>query len=638
MDNVAQDIKDCFKRAKQHLKKAAQNWETNKKLMMGIGPSPQVRKENRYAYAYGLFRSLVSQVMVQTPEVYFEGITEAGRIAAKFMTDATNYDFKIGNLRSKIVRAMWQNFPYGFGLIAEDMINTKQPVDKQNALITAQKFFFRLVPTRDCLFDPDGFEIGLDDHRYIFLAYYMSVANLKSLAKSKLNPDGYFDLDNIEAFPTANQGSISLDRDKFFKDERTDFTQMTPEEYHQLKLWIMYDRMKEKCYHILDFNERHVKTEDWPAKIKIQGTLQFPVKMIALNADSDNFYPTPEIELIRSQIVNLMRLNDIWVTDMTTKLRKYAGLAPYMTKDKLSKFVDQTQPNSVLILGEDQSLTANANVMKVDSAGDAIFKLPDITPDPMLPMAIAEVQREIAQISALMPAGAPTGGPAPRSAKEAQRQNDMIQRMNMIRLSPLEQSVSDMAVYHMMLVKSQGGDLIKRYYRVSDAAAGLEMWQQYVPSQIPNEEDIFCDVYTGSSMPKNLDAKREQTLKEMSIMAPILEKNGFSLMPLLYKWADIFQIRNFDQLVKNQKGRAMEALAALVMAGQKGKQMNPGVLINTTKGLIDAVLSPAEQQAVLQALQNAQEGVRPASEGGGANAPKPAGMNADMKAPQDLGA
>lgn len=106
-------------------------------------------------------------------------------------------------------------------------------------------------------------------------------------------------------------------------------------------------------------------------------------------------------------------------------------------------------------------------------------------------------------------------------------------------------------------------------------------------------------------------------------MGPMLQKEGLPITPLIYRYAEVNQVRDIDELFRNAKGAARLALAALVKAGQMGKDAPPELLLKPMMDLIGANLSQMEQQMVIEAIRNPQKGLG----GGGENAgsPMPAG-------------
>jgi hypothetical protein len=207
------EAKILLKRSMDHQKRFSTGWSANRKLMYGKSAKDgSLIGQNGIAEAFGLFRSLVSNILVSSPEVFFETTKEDLRQVSLFLGDAVSWDFKIGRLHDRMIKALWQNFPYGFGAIAEDM-ETKFLGEGDDRFIGDQRFFWKNIPARDIGFDPDGFQIDLDDHRIIWLAYYRSVGDLKRAKKGK--DKQYFNLENVEEFPAANPMSMP-DRDRYF--------------------------------------------------------------------------------------------------------------------------------------------------------------------------------------------------------------------------------------------------------------------------------------------------------------------------------------------------------------------------------------------------------------------------------------
>jgi hypothetical protein len=603
-----------LRRAMAHLKKNSMSWKTNKKLMYGA--TEYGTGYNGIAHAYGLFRSLVTSILVAAPRPYFENTASPGHPLAMLLGDACWFDFKIGRLKDRLIKSLWQNFPYGLGYIAEQMETNKVPTvdgkDKPDGeqMITSQRYYWKNIPPRDVAHDPDGFQIDLDDHQYCCIAYYKTIAEI-------LADKTYFNLDKIEEFPRANE-TTETGKSKYFSYGQADKEAAENPEFHQIKIWRIYDRVSETVRDFADHDKRLMRNQPWPMPVEIQGILQFPIRILAMNTETDDFYPTPEVDLIKPQLRSLIRMNDIMMTDLTTKLRKYIGLAPYVDQAKMEKLIAMNQPNSFVITSNEDVLHLKSDMPKVDSASDVVHRMPDIQVDPQLFSGMAEVRTQIQQITAY--GAAERGGlPAIRSAKEASRVAEAAQKSMLGRQGTMEDLTRDVAMYHVLLLKNSSSEFSEdRYVRISDRAGALVEWKKFNPSEIPNEQDLFCDIYIGSSTPMTLDSKKAMMNQEIGVLGPLLQKEGLPITPLIYRWAEVNQVRDIDELFRNAKGAARTALGALVKAGQLGEQAPPELLLKPLLDLIDATLSPMEKQMVIAALTGKG---KPGGGGGGGSLP-----------------
>lgn len=607
---IEKEIKACFARAKKRLEDASKQWDFDKRLMMGqLGPN-----NTGIAEPYGLFRSLTSNILVSSPEVYFEGKKPEQSQIAAFLGDAINYDFEIGRFQGALKRAVWRTFPYGIGYVAEN-VETRHEYDEKGKRvgIKSQTINWINPPTRDVLVDADGFRHDLFDHRYTFMAYYKTVKELED----ECDVDGkpfYRNLGEIEKIPSSNEGSKTNDTRSgqvLGNGARGQGPQTKNPKYNQLKLWKMYDRIGDKgdpmVYHFLDFDKRLVAEEEWPVPVEIQGKVQFPVRAFVQNEEAEDFYPPSEISLIRPQLINKIKLYGEAIDVLTNKLNVIVGLSPYVDDKKMGAMLKAGKRPRYLITSNIDVLAQGANAPKVDSAADTLERLQD----PILDPTVLQMMNVIdLQIQNIMGYGFPSRGglPAIRSAKEAARVADSMSRSLLDRQTVIEKFTRDAALYHAMLLKEITPEDEKRYFRVTDKLSAVQTWLSYNPTDIPNESDIFCSVYAGSSTPQNLDAKKAQWNSNMQVMWPLLEKMGYSPAPLLFKWAEINGIKNPDQFMKNQKGAAQELLAAIIKTGIDGPSpQSTQTLIKAQMTAIDAVLGPGEKQAVYQAMEKAQQ-------------------------------
>ena len=614
---VQKEVREALKRAEAHQKKNCGDWDSLRDLMMGETRKPQA---SAIAEGWGIFRTLASNILVSVPEAYFEAKQERYTQVAGLLTDSVNYDFMIGKLYSRMLKGLWQTFPYGYGVIAEQL-ETDFDYDAEGDVmgIKRQRFFWKNIPPRDNLFDPDGFDIELDDHRFTFLAHYKTPDELRKMRDNKGEPI-YFNLDDIEKLPRANEVMKTSRPEALAMMGGPD--QSPPpvgSDFYQIKVWQMYDRVNEKVREITDAGKKLISDRDWPLPIKIQGVLQYPQQLVALDTETDLFYPPPLVRQIRSQLKNLITLNDQWMEDVTVKIRKYIGLSPYVDDKKMGRLLDPKRPNSFIIASNVDMAALQAGANKVDSAKDVVSKVEDVTPNQTTVQAIQECRQQIQNIIGFGTMGAKTGA-QPRSAKDAARLAEANQKAMQSYQTSLETFTRKLAMYHVLLMKaaaSPNPEIASRYIPVTDKASAMKTWMKLNPNDIPDESDLFCDIYVGTSAPRTLDTKRAQFMQEFQVMAPALKEMGASPMPLLQRYAEVFQIRNFDQLFKNPRGKAMELLALIAKAAQSGQKISPEALLMAQKALIDANLSPAEQQAVVAAVT--QPG-----QGSGQQAPPPA--------------
>jgi hypothetical protein len=606
---IQKEIKACFSRAKKRLEDASKQWEFDKKLMMGmLGPN-----NTGIAEPYGLFRSLTSNILVSSPEVYFEGKKPEQSEIARFLGDAVNYDFEIGKYQGALKRAVWRTFPYGIGYVAENVETKHEYENGKRVGIKSQTFNWINPPTRDVMVDADGFRHDLFDHRYIFMAYYKTVEELENEEDGEGKPF-YRNLQDLDKIPSSNEGTRTADsraNQVLGNGARNQGPQSKNPKFNQLKCWKMYDRVGDKgepmVYHFLDFDKRLICEEEWPVPVEIQGKCQFPVRAFVQNEEAEDFYPPSEISLIRPQIINKIKLNGELIDVLTNKLNVIAGLSPYIDDKKLGAMLKGGKRPRYIITSNIDVLAQGANAPKIDSAADALSRLQD----PMLDPAIIQAMNLIdLQIQNIMGYGFPSRGglPAIRSAKEAARVADSMSRSLLDRQTIIEKFTRDCALYHALLLKEVTPTDEKRYFRVTDKMSAVQTWLDYNPNEIPDESDIFCDVYAGSSTPQNLDAKKAQWNSNMQVMWPLLEKMGYSPAPLLFKWSEINGIKNPDQFMKNQKGAAQELLAAVIRSGQMGQSpASTQMLLKAILTAVDSVLGPGEKQAVYQAMEKAKQ-------------------------------
>ena len=622
-DACQKRVRNALKRAENHQKRYCGDWDKLRSLMMGDAKGV---KYGGIAEAYGLFRTLVSNIAVSVSDVYFESKKEQYTEIASLLTEATGYDFMIGKLYGKMVRALWQTFAYGYGVVAEQM-ETEFEFDENGKVagIKKQRFFWKNIPPLDALFDPDGFEIDLDDHRFGFIAHYKTPDELRE-ARGNDGKPLYFNLEEIDKLPRANAGTRGSTPELVGTGGGDTAGQSSTKDFHQIKVWQMYDRVEEALYEVTDSGKKLIREAEWPLPIKIQGVLQYPWQILALDTETDGFYPPPLCRQIQPQLRNLVTLNDQWMQDVTDKIRKYVGLTPYLDDKKMGRLLDPKRPNSFVLTSNVDMAALQAGAMKVDSAKDIISKVEDVTPNQTTIQAIQEVRQQIKNIVGFGVAGSSTGA-QPRSAKDAARLAEANQKAMMSRMTSWEDITRRVAIYHVLLMKAAAStdpEIASRYIPVTDKITSMKTWMKMNPNDIPDETDLFCDVYVGSSQPKTLDSKRANWLQMYQVLAPSLKENGGSIIPLLQDGAKVFGWRRFEEYFRNPEGKAMELLALIAKTSRTGQPIPPDALLMAAKALIDANLSPAKQQAVIAAVTDQGKGsgqAAPQGGGGGVNQP-----------------
>lgn len=618
---------DRLKRMKEHQGNHSKNWTRNEKLLFGeiAAASGATETPNAVAYGYACAKALKGQIYVRNPDTIVDARAPQWSESAALLTGAVNYDFAQMDVKTLGNLLIDDCHVYGYGAIMET-IETESKTgtirfpggDEGEATIpTEQNYVCRRILPRDILFDPKGLLLDLSDHAYIASAWYPTVSELRA--------DPFFslpsDIDKYTACTALSRQKSGVQSPATGFDGLSGTVEETDPDYKTICVWEIWDKTSGEVLYMTDDHERLIgKREKWPFELQFGGRKLFPVTLMAFNPVPTGFYPKPSIDLVAPQLTAINTLERQLITDLTTKWRKYAAFAKFISPEQAGAFTDPNTANSLMLIDNDSfdELAAGQHGHEVDIRR-LLTKMEDVSPPADTPMGLAHLKQEVEEILGYGPTDR-VGHPSTRSAREAVLINDRQSKG----LSSLEDAIAEfyrlLGTKHIQIL--QQTMVLPRYARIDSEFAKLSLWKQYAQGDVAGDFEFV--VYPGTGGPKTSEAKQASEMQLFQAVAPILQAIGADLRPAFYRLARYMSWDDVDSLFRGTK-QAMENLAVTLVKAQQGAVTGPQFLEAASQAVL-AYLTPEQFAMLQQQLKQQMSGGGAASQG---SAPAPTGMRGD---------
>ena len=634
-DKAKNPWRDRLDRMKKYQEAHCKSWKTNSDLL--FGKTDDEDTPNRCAYGWGLCQSLITQIYIQNPDCILEAYKDKDDMQAdiaRLLSYVVPYDWDEMNLKFLGNLGILDNFVNGYAAFIETVETDKQahrvegevvtkehkpkgkkekePEEEVEEEATEQNYMTRRINPWDILFDPQGTLLDLSDHRYLAIAYYPTVADVKNDEIFSENLP-----DDIEEFPevstyTRREKRQSVAKGKTNADE-------TDPDFRQICVWEIHDKINNEVIYMTDHKHHELGRIKPPYQLKIRNRKFFPVTIMAFFPSQSGFYPTPVIDLIASQLVTLNKLDARIYTDALTKWRKFVTWDDALDQDQKDKITDPGPANALMSVSQDliSVLAGEGQTHAIPDIHDIVAPLADPAPNQDVIMVREMCINEIQEVLGF--GAASRGGmPKTRSAREAMAIKEKMDQ----RLHILTDAINTFYEWHGQkhILLLQQTMVVDRYAKVfTDEIQKLEQWKKYTADDIKGE--FHFKVLTGTSMPRNTDSKRQSELMLFQAIAPILQQGGYPIEPAFLRLADAYQWKGVEQFFKNYKQVAKQA-AMLIDTIGKGKQVPPNALPEALAALVRATLSDGELQMVKQQIETGMAG-------GGGSAPAQKGQRGD---------
>jgi len=603
-------------RMKRFQDKNSQNWKRNERLLWGTVDDGD--QDNVYSFAWGLVKSLETSIYVQNPDMMVEPYDARKMQVAKLLTSVSNFDLDQMDLKSIGNIGLTDCFTAGYFVCVESVETDKSTVkdgDEDAERAEDQRYVARRVPPKDFYVDPQATRLDLADARYIAIATYPTISDLKSDPIYSSVPS------DIEDYPEASETSRPTNREGAKAgDTRQEHGKEKDPDYKTICVWECHDNISGKITYVTDEKRKEIGQIDQKVKYRIGGRKLYPVTVMAFHPAAKGWYPKAEIDLIAGQLDMLNRLDAKIYRDSMTKWSKFVTLSDLITPDQAAKITDPTIENAIIEVDKDLigELATGSQIHAFPNLAELVAPLKDPDPKKDLFQAREMCKSEIMDIVGYGPPDR-AGMPKTRSAREAIAVKEKLEA----RLAKRADAVADFyrmfGMKHIMTL--QQTMVLARYVRIFDSAKDLAAFRQYEKDDIEGNFNFI--VYAGTSAPRNTEAKRASEIQLFQTLAPMAQAGKIPIEPLVLRLADAFQWRGVDALLRNYKPAT--AQLAKVLFAMKQAQVPPNALPEAAAAVVQAVLTPEEIQMLAQELQQGAPG------GGGAGAPpeKQAGQRGD---------
>ena len=570
---------------------------------------------NQVAYGWGLYEGLETSIYVQSPEVIASARDSGSMPVARRVTQICKYDFDQMNVKDVGNLCLLDTFISGYGAVVEG-VETYQDHDedgKNTGDVKDQEFEIRRIAPLDILFDRTSRRLDLSDCKYIFVAWYPTIEQLRNDPNITDLPE---DMDNWPECTEFSRSSMPADAGGAGERQSPGQTAGEKDEaYKTVCVWEVYDKVNHELLYLSDFKHhiigKHLdgnEKPDWPVNLRFGCRDMFPVTLLYSHPVPGRFYPRPEAELIAPQLREINITERLISEDSRTKFRKWITLQGILTEDQKSKITDTTVANAMLYVDTSKlqdvlGITGAMDPSQIDLRG-LVVPIEDIAPKQDLYTRYEMLEKEIQHIVGYGPAS--RGGlPSTRSAREAM----MINQSKEQRLDKRKGRVAD---FHRLMAQKHIRFLQKymsteRYAKVLPKAGQLADWVKYGRNDIGG--DFEFDVVTGSSVPKTTEVKKASEMSLFQAVAPVIMQMQGDIRPAFYRLAEFNDWDNVDDLFGGLKQKGMEALKGMV--GFNKGQVKPEQLLNMLAQLLMVVLSPQEFEMAKKQLEGGGGGGQP---------------------------
>lgn len=622
--------------------KYSSGWDENKRLIFseiatahetagGQTPPWATSGANQVAYGWGLYEGLETSIYVQNPDVVASA-HEAGNVpVASRITQILKYDLDIMNTKDIGNLCLLDTFVCGYGAIIEG-VETYHRYDAEGNKtgdVSGQEFEFRRVDPKDILFDPASRRLDLSDCKYLFIAWYPTIDELKNDPNITDLPDGIDDFpESTEATRQNAPNDSTGDRGNTSPGQNGQGGEKDPA-FRTICVWEVYDKVNHRLIYMTDHKHLVIGETAWPVNLRFGCRDLYPVTLLYQHPVPGRFYPRPEAELIAPQLREINVIENIISEQSRTKRRKWVTWSGLLSEDQKAKVNDTSVANDLLFLDgtklQDALGLPSSPGMEAYNVNNLVASIDEIKPPPDLMPRYAMLEQEIFHIVGYGPSQ--RGGlPSTRSAREAMMINSEKERKLDKRRDRITDFYRSISMKHVRFLQRYMS--VERYAAVLPKSIGLQDWVKYNRDSI--QGDFEFDVVAGSSTPKNTEVHQANEQQLFSAAAPIILQAGGDIRPLFYRLAEVNDWDNVDEVFGGLKQKGQAALQGLV-AFNKG-QMPPEALLNLVAQLLMVVLTPQEFALMKQKLEGEMNGT-----GGPAPIAAPKGIRGDA-APQKTSA
>lgn len=611
-----------LERMKKFQEQNSKTWGRNENLLFGNSPPKGIKGSEQnllgapqIAYAWGLVKSLETNIYVQNPECAIKPYDMRDEPAAKLLTDICQYDLDTMDVKSIGNLMLIDCFVYGYGAIVEVVENFKEkPDDDEDEVLEGQEYSFRRLHPKDILFDPQTTKLDLSDAKYIAMAWYPTIAELREIKDFKLPGN-----DIMDGLPECSEQTRSMGQNKIGSKTKEagfgdDYTEKDPE-YKQVCVWEIWDNVGDTVNYILDATGDQIGTTEQSFLLRIRNRKLYPVTLMTMQPMPHGFYPKPEIDLIAPQLIEINAVEAAMREAVASKWKRLVVPGGIFTPDQIGKLTDTKTPWDVVEYDTTELAAAVGGPQNLPSVLDS-KKILGVVEEPYVDRELLQrkeaLEADIAHIIGWGPAD--RGGLArTRSAREAMMVNESKNQRLQKRFDGIADCYRLMIAKHVLILQQT-----MEFERVAkvfpDSMGARQAFQQYKRDDISGM--FHFDVFAGSSAPKTTESDQARAMQEFQAVMPVVQALGLPPSIPFQRLARAMDWKDVDEMFNGQK-ESLKKLAASMIGLETG-QVSPAQVLDDAAAAVMKNLSPQEL-AMMKSMMQGNPG------GGGAPAPSAPG-------------
>lgn len=597
-------LHDALQQRKQH----QVGWRANKHILLGQGyTNAYLKRGDAVNLAWAAFQTMIGQIYSRNPDPIVRERDPLLQLTARMLTSTCVEDMETMQARYCARLAMLDVFWAGLGIVMEKVNSditsetykyTEDGAEKEAEVPVPKNQLYTLhrVHPETFLTDPTGQMPNQSDHKWSALEFFPTIKELKEDSRFTVSEELLKGLAKIKRSPGRT------DRNNYFTQARDD---ESDPEFAQVAIQEIWDRVNRKKIYMPTGTNKIIAEEDWAPELHYNGELRFPWSILYFNENPDEFWPIPEISMVRPQLQQYSMLFRQILDDAVNKFRRYLARGSMFGKGQLSKMT-KGGPTEIITV-EDQKWTG-----KPDFPLDSMLWP---VPDPQVKQDILAVAGLVKQqIHEIIGAGdfASAGFRSTRSATEAAALSDFLRSRMTNRTENVDAFYKSLITTHVLCLQET---LVEgRQVRMVDQQ-GNELWQKLSQETIQGKFDF--SVTAGSSMPQNTELTRQENLQFFQQIIQIVVQSGGDPRALIEWIAPFYKIpqHTIDQTFKGHRQALMQVATMIKMAyfgaPPPPEQYSEAVALAINTGLSAAELAAVEQEAMknAQAQAKTQQGL-----------------------------
>lgn len=595
-----------LEQARNYRKRREDGWRQNRRLLLGESyRGSYVKRGDSVNLAWAAFQTMIGQVYARTPEAMVRERAPELQLTARMLTSAVEEDLESMQCRYVTRLAMADVFWAGLGIVMEklssDITSAAYKFTETEGEVDVPKnqiYSLHRIHPEMFLTDPTGVMPNQSDHKWSALEFFPTIKELKEnpLFKDKVDDKLLESLSKLKTSPVMRERVT----DYFAKAEDD-----PDDEFAQVSVHEIWDRVNKECIYIPHGTSTIIGKRDWPVELRYNAELRFPWSILYFNENPDEFWPIPEIEMVRPQLIQYSVLFRSILSDAMAKWRKFLARGDMLQKGHVDKLRKGSGTEVITIEGQKWA-------GKPDFPLDAIIspiKDPYVYQDQT--MVLNLVKQTVHEI---LGAGdfASAGFRSTRSATEAAALSDFLKSRMTNRTENVDAFYKSLVTTHVLYLQETAVE--NRRVRMVDQD-GQMLWEEFNKDKIQGKFDF--KIVAGSSMPQNTELARQENLQFFQQVVGLVVQQGGDIRPLIEWIAPFYKMPQHlvDQMWKGHR-QALINVATMIRMAYLGQPTDPSQFMEAVSaavmsGLTQAEIMAVEKNAMAAANQQAQQQQQP---------------------------